>query len=278
MLESLRNFLTGPRLFIVIACCALPFVFLGTSSLSTAFGGSLGTINGEDVSQTDYQIAENITVERFKNFYGEDFDFALLDEDMQIAQIKQELIVQKVLLSKARNLGMVNKNSKKVAKKNIIKNPDFQIDGIFDEGIYEAQVNSNGQTKDSYIELMTNLTATEIYRFAISSINFATEEESLELAKLSEQSVDVDYIKIDFDQLKESISSSDEELNDYYSSNEGLFYSDEERSFSYIVLTSDNYKEYAREKNFVDFEVRSADYCIKTVVFNRHFLSIIHVF
>ena len=243
MLESLRNFLTGPRLFIVIACCALPFVFLGTSSLSTAFGGSLGTINGEDVSETDLQIASNITVERFKNLYGEDFDFALLDEDMQIAQIKQELIVQKVLLSKARNLGMVNKNSKKVAKKNIINNPSFQIDGVFDEGVYEAQVNSNGQTKDSYIDLMTNSTATEIYRFAISSINFATEEESLELAKLSEQSVDVDFIKIDFDQLKESISSSDEELNDYYSSNEGLFYSDEERSFSYIVLTSDNYKD-----------------------------------
>ena len=243
MLESLRNFLTGPRLFIVIACCALPFVFLGTSSLSTAFGGSLGTINGEDVSETDFQIASNITVERFKSLYGEDFDFALLDEDMQIAQIKQELIVQKVLLSKARNLGMVNKNSKKVAKKNIIKNPSFQIDGVFDEGIYEAQVNSNGQTKDSYIDLMTNLTATEIYRFAISSINFATEEESLELAKLSEQSVDVDFIKIDFDQLKESISSSDEELNDYYLSNEGLFYSDEERAFSYIVLTSDNYKD-----------------------------------
>ena len=175
MLESLRNFLTGPRLFIVIACCALPFVFLGTSSLSTAFGGSLGTINGEDVSQTDYQIAENITVERFKNFYGEDFDFALLDEDMQIAQIKQELIVQKVLLSKARNLGMVNKNSKKVAKKNIIKNPDFQIDGIFDEGIYEAQVNSNGQTKDSYIELMTNLTATEIYSCLLYTSDAADE-------------------------------------------------------------------------------------------------------
>ena len=61
MLESLRNFLTGPRLFIVIACCALPFVFLGTSSLSTAFGGSLGTINGEDVSETVENIASNIT-------------------------------------------------------------------------------------------------------------------------------------------------------------------------------------------------------------------------
>ena len=50
MMDSLRNFLTGPRLFIVIAACALPFVFLGTSSLGTVFQGSIGTINGENVT------------------------------------------------------------------------------------------------------------------------------------------------------------------------------------------------------------------------------------
>ena len=50
MMESLRNFLTGPRLFIVIAACALPFVFLGTSSLGSPLQSSFGSINGENVS------------------------------------------------------------------------------------------------------------------------------------------------------------------------------------------------------------------------------------
>ena len=243
MLESLRNFLTGPRLFIVIACCALPFVFLGTSSLSTAFGGSLGTINGEDVTETDFQIATNITIQKFKNVYGEEFDFDLLDEATQIDQIKQELTVQKVLLSKARNLGMVNSNSKKVAKKNIINNPAFQIDGVFDESVFEAQVNSNGQTKEGYIDLMTELTSAELFRSALSSINFVTNEESLELAKLSEQSLDINFLKIDFNSLKQSISNNSDELNEYYINNENLFYSDEERSFNYIVLTAEDYKD-----------------------------------
>ena len=243
MLESLRNFLTGPRLFIVIACCALPFVFLGTSSLSTAFGGSLGTINGEDVTETDFQIATNITIQKFKSVYGEEFDFDLLDEVTQIDQIKQELTVQKVLLSKARNLGMVNSNARKVAKKNIIKNPAFQIDGVFDESVFEAQVNSNGQTKDNYIDLMTELTAAELFRSALSSINFVTKEESLELAKLSEQSLDINFLKIDFNSLKKSISNNSDELNEYYINNQSLFYSDEERSFKYIVLTAEDYKD-----------------------------------
>ena len=243
MLESLRNFLTGPRLFIVIACCALPFVFLGTSSLSTAFGGSLGTINGEDVSESDFQVATNITIQKFKNVYGDDFDFNMLDEEIQIEQIKQELMVQKVLLSNARNFGMINKTSEKEAKKTIVKNPSFQVDGIFSESVFEAQVNSTGQTKDEYIELSTELTASEMFRSAISSISFATEEESRKLAMLLEQTVNIDFIKIDFDSLKQDIFNTDEELSQYYESNQVLFYSDEERAFSYIILTADDYKD-----------------------------------
>ena len=91
MMESLRNFLTGPRLLIVVLICAIPFVFLGTGSLGTAFSGSFGTINGEDVTENDIQIASGSAVQRFKSLYGEDFNFDMLDEDFKSESIKQEL-------------------------------------------------------------------------------------------------------------------------------------------------------------------------------------------
>ena len=69
-MESLRNFLTGPRLIFVVLVCAVPFVFLGTGSLQTAFTGSFGSINGEDVTENDIQIAANSAVSRFKSIYG----------------------------------------------------------------------------------------------------------------------------------------------------------------------------------------------------------------
>ena len=110
-MESLRNFLSGPRLIIVVLVCALPFVFLGTSSLTSVFGGSFGTINGEDVTETDLQLASNTAVQRFKSIYGEEFDFDMLDDDLRMESIKQELIVQKVLQSGARSLGLINNNT-----------------------------------------------------------------------------------------------------------------------------------------------------------------------
>ena len=90
MMESLRNFLTGPRLIFIVLVCALPFVFLGTGSLTGAFGGSFGSINGEDVTEADLQLASNTAVQRFQSVYGEEFDFDMLDEDVRSESIKQE--------------------------------------------------------------------------------------------------------------------------------------------------------------------------------------------
>ena len=243
MMESLRNFLTGPRLLIVVLICALPFVFLGTSSLGSAFNASFGTINGEDVSELDVQLASNRTVQRFQSLYGEDFDFDMLDDDFKSQSIKQELIAQKVLLAGARSMGFVNESTKQDIKKEIIQSPLFQVDGVFSEDVYGAQVNSNGYTKESYIDVMTNFAASELFRTSFNSINFVTKNELFELASLLEQSTDINFIKINFEELKSEIVNSSEELLDFYNENPSLFFSDEEKSFKYFVLDKSDYKD-----------------------------------
>jgi peptidyl-prolyl cis-trans isomerase D len=241
MMESLRNFLTGPRLLIVVLICAIPFVFLGTGSLGTAFSGSFGTINGEDVTENDIQIASGSAVQRFKSIYGEDFNFDMLDEDFKSESIKQELILQKVLEAGAKSLGFVNESTKNETKKMIVQSPIFQVDGIFNEGVYEAQVNSNGYTKEGYIDVMTNFAAAELFRTSFNTINFVTDAELLELVSLFEKSSDINFIKISFDGLKSEIINSPKELLDYYNDNQILFFSEEERSFEYISLLQSDY-------------------------------------
>ena len=241
MMESLRNFLTGPRLFIVIAACALPFVFLGTSSLGSTFQQTFGSINGEDITQEDLQIANNIAIQKFRNIYGDDFNFDNLEESIQLEAIKQELINQKVLLSKARKLGFMNSETEKQAKKSIISNPAFHSGGVFDENIYEAQANAAGYTKDAYLDIMTDIMASELYRVSLSSSGFSTKKEVEELAYLLEQTVDIDFLKIDTQKLKEQIDNPQEEIMEFYDNNQILFFSEEQRSFKYLILRAEDY-------------------------------------
>tara|TARA_Y200000002_G_scaffold33310_1_gene24510 strand:+ start:4790 stop:6670 length:1881 start_codon:yes stop_codon:yes gene_type:complete len=240
-MESLRNFLTGPRLIIVVLVCALPFVFLGTSSLTTAFENSYGTINGENISETDFSVASNRAVQRFKGLYGDDVDFSSLDNNIQLEFIKQELVILKTLQSNAKSLGFSNIVSEREAKKNIIKDPQFQIDGVFNEGVFEAQVNSNGFTKESYIELMTDLYASEIFRRSISDNDFVTKQEINDFANTLEKKSDINFLKISLEGLKNEIVNTLDELQEFYQNNQFLFFSDEMRSFKYIEINQDDY-------------------------------------
>ncbi|MAR95532.1 MAG: peptidylprolyl isomerase [Gammaproteobacteria bacterium] len=242
MMNSLRNFLTGPRLIAVVLVCALPFVFLGTSSLSTVFTGSFGTINGEEVTEADLNMATNTAISRLKSIYGEDFEFDVLDEETKGALIKQELISQKVLLSQARSLGFINDTSIEEAKKSIIQTPQFQIEGVFNEDVYEAQVNSNGYTKDGYVDLITDMYASEVFRNSIVTENFVTQKEIYKLVSLLEQTSDIKFTKISFDGLKNEIINTVEELTDYYNNNSIKFYSEEKRNFSYLILDQTDYE------------------------------------
>ena len=112
---------------------------------------------------------------------------------------------------------------KRQAKKSIISNPSFWIDNKFDEGVFEAQANASGFTKDEYVDQISLLLASDIYRTAINPYVFSSDEEAKDLAFILEQSVDIDYIKIDSSDLKNSITNSEEELKDYYKSNELSF-------------------------------------------------------
>ena len=235
--------MTGPRLLIVVLVCALPFVFLGTSSLGTTFNTSFGNINGEDVKEIDLQIASNSTVQKFKSVYGEEFDFDMLDEEFKADAIKQELIIQKVLYSGAKSMGLINQSTELEIKKEIIKSPRFQVDGEFNENVYEAQVNSSGFTKESYIEIMTGLSASELYRSSLNAVNFVTDQELYQLASLLEKSTNIDFIKINFNNLKSEIVNTDDEIKSFYEANEILFFSDEQKSFKYLILDQSDYSE-----------------------------------
>ena len=227
---------------LVVLVCALPFVFLGTSSLSTAFTGSFGSINGEDVTEADLNMASNSAVSRFKSIYGEDFEFDMLDEETKGQLIKQELVSQKVLLSHARSLGFINDTSIEEAKKSIVQTPQFQMEGVFNQDIYEAQVNSNGYTKEGYVDLITDLYASEVYRNSIVTTNFVTQNEIYEIAGLLEQTADIKFTKISFEGLKNEIVNTNEELANYYDDNQIQFYSEEQRNFTYILLDPVDYQ------------------------------------
>jgi peptidyl-prolyl cis-trans isomerase D len=241
MLDSVRNnLLSGWSLVIIISICALPFVFLGTGSLGTVFGSNFGSVNGEKIEEIDIQIAQSRVTQNYREIFGDDFDFSVLSEEQLTEEINNEIIRQKVILAEVRSLGLLNKEEIRNSKKEILKNQDFYIDGKFDEGRFEAFVNANGFTKDDFIEMLTRMESSNRYLQTITS-NFVTNHEIKSFIELIEKTVDIDFIKISFDEILNTVFSSLEEQAEYYQNNSDSFLSEEKRGLQYFKLDAANF-------------------------------------
>ena len=129
----------------------------------------------------------------------------------------------------------------------------FDENGMFDEGIYGARVNAMGHTKETYIDLVTKLLASQEYRIALGSLDFTFENELRDLAILLEKQVDLDFIKIDFDLLSKSIDLTSDQIKEFYVNNQSQFFSDEKRSIKYFILNSNDYEDKVTiPNNYID--------------------------
>ena len=250
MLESLRNFLSGKRVIVITALLAIPFVFLGSQSFGTTFS-SFGTVNGEPVSQMDFNLATSQVSQRLQSIYGEEFSLDDLDEEVSLELIKNEIINQKTLLSQARALGLIV--SEKAAKQEIINIESFQGENGFDQTLFESTIRANGWTPEEYIELVRETISIDTLVSAMGINAFPIESDVEALASMLETSRDIDFIKIDKNILVAQQDASLEEGQAFYENNPFLFLSKEQRDFSYIVLTEDAYKQQVQvPENYID--------------------------
>jgi peptidyl-prolyl cis-trans isomerase D len=240
MLESVRNFLSGKRVIVIAVILAIPFVFLGSTSFGTTFS-SYGTVNGEPVTQIDINLATSQVSQRLQSIYGEEFTLEDLDEETSLGLIKNEIINQKTLLAQAKRMGLTT--SEKKAKQEIINLENFQGDQGFDQALFESSIRMNGFTPDEYIRLVQESMSLDTLLKAMGVSAFPIEKEVIAMASMLETSRDINFIKINKAELENAQQASLTEGQEFYDANPFLFLSQEQRDFSYIVLTFDAFIE-----------------------------------
>ena len=239
-MDALRSFLSGRRLAIIGILLAIPFVFFGSSSFGTVFT-NFGKVNGLTVSAFDVNIALNSVTTRLQNIYGEEFSVDTLEDGLLNNLVRNEIVSQKSLLYQAKqmNLSVTEDDAKRL----IMSEPSFQVDGMFDQDIFEATIRANGILPNEYIENVQNGALVNDFLSAISQSNFQIESEQRKLIRLIEQERDIEFFKIDFNSLKENINPSLEIALDFYENNKLLFMDEEKRSFSILKVSQDQFKD-----------------------------------
>ena len=157
MLENIRESSQGMTAKIILGLIILTFAVAGLGSYSNSADTSVATVNGEKISQQEFNKAYQAQRNRMAQQFGDMFD-TLSNDSNYMANFRQgvldNLINERLIDQNADSLAL--RVSDEQLKKTIREMPEFQVDGIFDNNRYLAIINQSGFLLNSTYQIKKN--------------------------------------------------------------------------------------------------------------------------
>ena len=143
MLLAIRERIMGFLGWVILGILFVAFAFFGLNSyLQDDVSSFAAVVNGEEISQAQYQQAYDQLRRKMEQQLGESFDPALLDENMLRAGSLQQLINQTLLIQAADSEGFAASNEQIALSINAVD--AFKEDGVFSKDKYEQVLGYQG--------------------------------------------------------------------------------------------------------------------------------------
>ena len=238
MLENIRENSQGMVAKIILGFIILTFAVAGIGSYTNNVDTSIAEVNGEKISQADYEKAYQNQRGRLAQQYGEMFE-TLSNDASYMASLRKSVVdslINQTLVDQA-SADMSIRISDERIKKTIREMPEFQVEGKFDNNRYLALINQNGfyQSTDFRDYLRTEMVRRQLTQALVASEFSAPYQES-QLTALQNQKRDIRYATLAAKQFEAGIEVSDADINDYYLANQARFENQEKIKVDYITI------------------------------------------
>lgn len=238
MLENIRESSQGIVAKIILGFIILTFAVAGIGSYTNQVDTSVAEVNGEKISQADFDKAYQNQRARMAQQFGQMFETLSADSNY-MANFRNgvlDQLINETLIKQASNdlaLRVSDENIKKV----ITEMPEFQVNGKFDNNRYLALINQSGffQSSDFRDYLREDLTRRQLVQSLIAS-EFAVPYQEALIATLQNQKRDIKFATVKSAQFAAQVELTDEEVNSYYLDNQTRFENQEQVKVDYIAL------------------------------------------
>lgn len=239
MLQKLRD--QTQSLFFKVLVGAIIFVLaifgFGAFNLFLTTDPSVASVNGEDITQGDLAVEAERERRRLAAQFGENFDPNMIDPAMLQSSVINQLISRMLLAQAAEDLG-VGASDKQV-NEIVTGNPNFLIDGAFEENTYRRVVNMLGYTPTEFLALTGELIGVEQLRNSIIESAFSTEWELRQQARILSQRRDIAYLAFDEASFIDAAEVSEDDVRVRYEENLLDYMTEETVDVAFVELTLD---------------------------------------
>ncbi|GLX77404.1 peptidylprolyl isomerase [Thalassotalea insulae] len=238
MLENIRENSQGLVAKIILGFIILTFAVAGIGSYTNSVDTSVAEVNGEKISQAEFEKAYQTQRARMAQQFGEMFE-TLSNDANYMAQMRDSVVenlVNQLLVDQA-SRDMAIRISDERIKQTIREMPAFQVEGQFDNNRYLARINQEGfyQSSDFRDYLRVEMTRRQLTQALVSS-EFALPYQTSLLTTLQNQKRDIRFATISAKQFEQGVEVTEAEINDYYLANPGRFENQEKVKVNYIAL------------------------------------------
>lgn len=236
MLEVLRSSAKGNVGKVIVGLIVVTFVLFGAESIISIAGNSApATVNGEDISEVDFQRLMSNRQQELANQFGAEAAAQLANSPFLREEVINSLINQALQSQLASNLQL--EVSDEMVMQSFADIAAFQLDGKFDQNMYLNALAGAGYSHMTFIAAQKNQYALNQMQIGLVNSAFTVDKVAERYSELNAQQREVSFYEFNADDFKADVVLSDEDLDAYYQENQQAFLSEEQVKVNYVLLT-----------------------------------------
>ncbi|NIY82153.1 peptidylprolyl isomerase [Vibrio hepatarius] len=245
MMDRLREGVNSIAVKIILGLIILSFVFAGVGSyIIGGTGNTAAKVGNVEIGRGEFEQAYQNERNRMQAQLGDYFSNLLADPSYVETFRKSVLdrMVNDVLLEQhAESLGLRVSDSQ--VRTMILEMPQFQVDGKFDQEIYQASLRRAGFNPESFAEYLRRDLVRNQLLTAIQASDFSLPGEVETQSKLLTQTRDIKTVVLPLADFAKNVELSEEDINGYYKDHAERYTRPEQVKVAYIELSAQQLKE-----------------------------------
>lgn len=235
MLQLIREHTQGIVIWAIVGLIIVTFATFGLSSyLSGTATVSAASVNGEAISQTDFQRAYNNYQENLQRMLGDRYRPDFFPEERIKQEVIDGLVTQKLISQFLDDAGFVSSPQQVVKKLKDVE--AFHEGGSFSSGRYKEVLSTQGLSSEYFEQQVSRDIVAEQLLNGIKQSAFVTKYETQQYLQLRGQQRDVGYMLLPKRQYLNQVEVSDDDIETYYQENLVNYTTPEQVSVDYLEL------------------------------------------
>ena len=242
MLQTIREKAQGWIAWFIVILISIPFALWGINSYLG--GGSdpvVASVDGAEITERNFERRYREFRQQLRERMGANYRPELLDEKVLRQQVLDSMIQDEVIRQASDGMGLAAGDS--LVREAIRSISAFQVDGRFNQQVYEGALRSRGMSPAGFEEQVRRQLITGQLSRAITESAIATARESEELVRLRQQKREFQSARIPAERYKTEISLTNDEVRSHYDGHQGDYVAPERVMVEYLDLDIANIAE-----------------------------------